>query len=377
MDPTEFASIGRSGVRVTRLGLGMASFGYAARTTDEDAVAVVGALGALGLHYVDVAPEYGLGLAEQRLGRALAAGAGEGAILSTKVGRLIRPATRRYRISHAIVEAMSSRAGAEVLAGKTIRISKRLLGAASRSRRADPHAGGLASAPGVRGAGLGEIPAAVCDYSYDGVMRSFEQSLGRLGVERVDIAFIHEPDLHHRQAARSAYRALERLRAEGSIDALGVAMNDPAALVRFADEGEYDCFLIGGRYTLLQQGAIARLLPLAQQRGIPIILGGPFNSGIMANPVPGARFDHAPAPPRLIEKARRIAAVCERHGVPVKAAALQFPFGHPAIASVLVGATSIAAITEDVELMRRPIPPALWDDLRRERLLDPRAPTPG
>jgi len=208
-------------------------------------------------------------------------------------------------------------------------------------------------------------------------MRSFEESLARLGTDHVGIAFIHEPELHVREASTGGYRALERLRATGVVDAIGVAMNNPDALLAFAERGDYDCFMLGGRYTLLEQPALNRLLPAAASRGIAILLGAPFNSGILADPRPGARYDHRPADRRRLERARRIAAACERHGVPLKAAALQFPFGHPAVAAVVVGAANVAEIEEDAALLRTPIPAALWAELRATGLVRSDAPIPA
>jgi D-threo-aldose 1-dehydrogenase len=377
VDPTEEAQLGRSSVRIGRLGLGMAALGNIARTSDSDATAVIARTRALGLRHVDTAAEYGLGLAERRLGAALADLGGDGIVISTKVGRLVRPASRGYRLRHTILESVSSPTGARMLVQKTLRVGQQLMHKLSPSGSSAGAALPGPSAPtGAPGPGdLSAIPAAICDFSYDGVMRSFEESLVRLGVDRLDIAFIHEPDLHQRQAARSAYPALERLKAAGSVDAIGVAINDPEALVRFADRGDYDCFMIGGRYTLLEQPALDRLLPLALERGISIILGGPFNSGILANPLPGALYDYAPADRSRLDKARRIGAVCERHGVSIKAAALQFPLSHPAVVSVVVGAASVAEIEEDAALMGQPIPAELWDELRHEGLIDARVPT--
>jgi D-threo-aldose 1-dehydrogenase len=261
-----------------------------------------------------------------------------------------------------------------VLGRKLGRTGRRLLARAT-SHSTTPAAAGTGEAAPTTD--LGHRPAAICAYSYDGVMRSFEESLGRLRMDRVPLVFIHDPDLHYGEASRGAYRALEQLRAAGSIDAIGVGMSDPEALVRFADSGDYDCFLLGGRYTLLEQPALERLLPLAVERGISILLGGPFNSGVLANPAPGALYDHAAASDKRIDTARRIKAVCDRQGIPVAAAALQFPLAHPAIVSVLVGAGSLTELDEDDALMRQPIPSALWDELRHEGLLRADAPTPS
>jgi D-threo-aldose 1-dehydrogenase len=166
-----------------------------------------------------------------------------------------------------------------------------------------------------------------------------------------------------------AYRALDRLRSEGRIRAVGAGMNQAEMLARFAREADFDCFLLAGRYTLLDQRGLDELLPLCLERGIAIIAGGVLNSGILAGPRPGATYNYRPAPPELLERARRLEAVCERHGVPLKAAALQFPLGHPAVATVVVGARSAAQVEEDVRMFEWEVPPALWSDLAADGLI--------
>ena len=386
MDPTERVQIGGRGVSLSRLGLGMAAFGDGARTSDDDAAATLAAVAALGLGFVDVASEYGLGLAERRLALALPELTGRGVTITMKVGRRVRPATRRQRTLHTIEESVSSRAGLRVLGRKLERVGRSAItrspgarpdDASATSAGLDPAGPAAPATPSNGHRDLGSEPAAVCAFSYDGVMRSFEESLARLGTDHVGIAFIHEPELHVREASTGGYRALERLRETGVVDAIGVAMNNPDALLAFAERGDYDCFMLGGRYTLLEQPALNRLLPAAASRGIAILLGAPFNSGILADPRPGARYDHRPADRRRLERARRIAAACERHGVPLKAAALQFPFGHPAVAAVVVGAANVAEIEEDAALLRTPIPAALWAELRATGLVRSDAPIPA
>jgi D-threo-aldose 1-dehydrogenase len=376
VDPTARTTLGRSGVRVTRLGLGMAALGDAGRTSDDVAAAVLARTASLGLGYVDTAAEYGLGLAERRLGSALAELPAGTLTFSTKLGRLVRAADRGYRVRHTLRETFSSRTGARIFARKVARTARR--GLPTRSPAALPdHAAAVAAQAATASRDLARQPAAVCAFSYDGMMRSFEESLARLGTDRIDLVYTHEPDLHVDQASRDGYRALERLRASGAVGAIGVAINDPDALLTFADRGDYDCFLVGGRYTLLEQPALDRLLPTALARGISIVLGGPFNSGILADPRTGALFDYVPADARLLERARRLDQVCRRHGVPLKAAALQFPLGHPAVVSVVVGAATVAELEEDAALMGLEIPPALWDELRHEGLIHPDAPAPA
>ena len=216
----------------------------------------------------------------------------------------------------------------------------------------------------------------VFDFSYDGVMRSVEESVSRLGIERIDILHIHDPDDHFAEALSEAYPALDRLRAEGTITAVGAGMNQAEMLARFAREANFDCFLLAGRYTLLDQVGLKELLPLCAERGIAIIAGGVFNSGILADPTPGTHYNYKAAPDELVRRAGRIKAVCERHGVSQKAAAIQFPLGHPAVQTVLTGCRSVDELNENVEAFQAPIPPAVWDELKADGLLVANAPVP-
>jgi D-threo-aldose 1-dehydrogenase len=216
----------------------------------------------------------------------------------------------------------------------------------------------------------------VFDFSYDGVMRSVAESLERLGLDRVDVLHIHDPDEHVADALQGAYRALDRLRTEGAIRAVGAGCNHVEPLLRLARAADFDCFLLAGRYTLLDQSALEKLLPLCLERGIAAILGGVYNSGILADPRPGATYDYAAAPPKLVERARRLGDVCARHGASLKAAALQFPLAHRAITSLLLGARSVVELEENVALLRCELPPELWAELRREELIAAEAPTP-
>ena len=216
----------------------------------------------------------------------------------------------------------------------------------------------------------------VFDFSYEGVKRSLAESLERLGLDRVEILHIHDPDDHFDEALSGAYRALAELREQGVIAAVGAGMNQAPMLARFGREGDFDCFLLAGRYTLLDQSGLEELLPLCQSKDIAVIIGGVYNSGLLADPKPGAPYDYKPAPLALVERARSLAAVCERHGVPLKAAAIQFPFGHPAVTTVLAGSRSVAELDENARLLEWPIPAALWAELRAERLLDEAIPTP-
>ncbi|MCK8436567.1 aldo/keto reductase [Streptomyces sp. D2-8] len=323
--------LGGSTVRVSELALGCAALGNLFHpVTDEDAHATVEAAWDAGVRTFDTAPHYGLGLSERRLGAALRDRPRDTYTLSTKVGRLLVP---------------HPEGGAE-----------------------DDLAHGFA------------VPAAhrrVWDFSADGVLRSLEASLERLGLDRVDVALLHDPDDHAEQALREAYPALERLRAEGVVGAIGVGMNQSALPARFLRETDIDVVLLAGRYTLLEQDSLTELLPEAAARGRSVVIGGVFNSGLLTAPRPGATYDYAPAPQPVLDRALRLLEVCERHGVPLRAAALRFPFGHPAVTSVLTGARSPQEVRDTVEQLRRPIPDALWEELRAEELLDPDTPVPA
>jgi D-threo-aldose 1-dehydrogenase len=322
-DPRALAPLGRTGLAVTRLGLGTAPLGGLYKPVSERAArAVVERACELGLRLFDTAPLYGSGLSERRVGAALGVRPRGDFVLSTKVGRLLR-----------------------------------------RNGGPDPV---FAGAPRL---------APVFDFSYDATLRSLDESLVRLGLDRVDVALIHDPDDHFEEAISGAYHALERLRGEGALGAIGVGMNQADLLCRFAREGDFDCFLVAGRYTLLDTVALRELLPLCLERGIAVIAGGVFNSGILADPE-NERYDYGQAPPAVVERARRLASVCVRFGVPLQAAAVRFPLGHPAVASVLVGCRSAAELDEDVGFFEREIPGELWDALRGEGLLPADAPTP-
>ncbi len=334
MDPIETAEIGSSGLRVTRLGVGGVGLaGGSARgslppTPEEDALAIVRKSLELGVRYFDTAPGYGRGVSERRLGSVLSALPRSGLVVSTKVGRVLDPAP--------------------------------------------PERVGSIPGPGPQDV------EPVFDFSYDGAMRSFEESLQRTGLDRVDILLIHDPDDHYAQAVEGAYRALSELRSQGVISALGAGMNQWEMEARFAREADFDCFLLAGRYTLIDHSALKELLPLCQEKGISVIVGGPYNSGILASDLEeGATFNYVPAQPEVLRRARRCRAVCDRHGVPLKAAALQFVLAHPAVASVIPGPRSAAEAEENFRMVEHPIPAALWEELRGEGLIPPEAPTPG
>ncbi|MFI9542558.1 aldo/keto reductase [Streptomyces sp. NPDC052016] len=324
-------TLGGSAVEVTRLALGCAGIGNLYRpVTDEAAHATVDAAWDAGIRTFDTAPHYGLGLSERRLGAALRGRPRDMYTVSTKVGRILAP------------------------------------------NGEDGHGDDLAN-----GFAVPATRRRVWDFSADGVLRSLEASLERLGLDRVDIVLLHDPDDHAEQALREAYPALERLRAEGVVGAIGVGMNQSALPTRFLRETDVDVVLLAGRYTLLEQDGLAELLPEAAARGRSVVIGGVFNSGLLIGPRPGATYDYAPAPQPVLDRALRLLAVTERHGVPLRAAALRFPFGHPSVASVLTGARSAGEVRDTVEQSRRPLPDALWDDLRAEGLLAEGAPVPG
>jgi D-threo-aldose 1-dehydrogenase len=216
----------------------------------------------------------------------------------------------------------------------------------------------------------------VYDYSRDGVLRSVEESLARLGTDRLDIALVHDPDDYVDEALATALPTLIELRDQKVVTAIGAGMNQTAALERFARESDPDMFLLAGRYTLLEQTALQSFLPLCAQRGIAVVAGGVFNSGLLADAGAGARYNYDPAPADLIARTQRLSEVCAHHGVPLKAAALQFPIAHPCVAAVLTGTRSRAELDENARLFDLPIPGELWSELKAEGLLADDAPIP-
>ena len=324
MRATDTVEIGRTGLRVTRLGLGGVALSGAPPATDphvpspeSEAVSLIRRSLDLGLNYLDTAPMYGVGHSERRYGQALQGISRDRYVLSTKVGRVLR-------------------SGAE---GQT---------------------------------------TWAFDFTREGARASFESSLERLGIERVDIVFVHDPDEHYQAALDGAFPVLRELRAEGRIRAIGAGMNQWQMELAFAREGYNDCFLLAGRYTLLDQTALPEFLPYCVEHHISVVAGGPYNSGILAvGPRAGATFNYRAAPPEMMDKAARIAQVCERHQVPLKAAALQFILAHPAIASVIPGARSVAEVEENARMVELAIPGELWTELKEAGLIAAEAPTPG
>jgi D-threo-aldose 1-dehydrogenase len=215
------------------------------------------------------------------------------------------------------------------------------------------------------------------DFSAEGVRRGLAESRERLAGLRPDLVHLHDPDDHWDAAAGPAHAALRELRAAGEIGAVSAGMNQAEMLARFVRERTMDCVLVAGRYTLLDTSAAAELLPACAERGVGVLVGGVFNSGLLADPRPGATYDYAPASGQLLARAQALAAVCHRYAVPLRAAAVQFPFGHPAVTCVLVGARSPAEVDEAMAALRYPIPEALWIDLREQGLLPSGVPVPS
>ena len=314
MKATDTSQIGRTALQVTRLGLGGVFLAVDARPGE--ATALIDRAASLGVRYFDTAPMYGNGESERRYREPLARLDRSDFVLSTKIGRRLRE-----------------------------------------------DAGG--SEPWH------------FDFSRDGALRSFESSLERLGVEHIDILLVHDPDDHEDQALREAFPALIELREQGLVGAIGAGMNQWEMELRFARELPLDCFLLAGRYTLLEQGALAEFLPYCEANGISVIAGGPYNSGILASDLDDtASYNYRTAPVEMLDHARAIKAVCDRHGVLLKAAALQFILAHPAIAAVIPGAASADEVEENARMVETPIPAGLWVELKDAGLLDPAAPTP-
>jgi D-threo-aldose 1-dehydrogenase len=328
MNPLDRTQIGKTGLQVTRLGMGSAPLGGLFEDVPEArALNTVRRALALGINFLDTAPLYGHGKAETYLGKALASVPRASYVLATKVGRLLIPTDP-----------------------------------SQLEQREFDHP--LPFKP-------------VFDFSYDAVMRSFEESLKRLNLDRIDILHIHDPDDYYDQAMKGAFPALAKLRREGVIRAVGAGMNQAEMLARFAREADFDCFLLAGRYTLIDHTGLKELLPLCVEKGISIIIGGPYNSGVLASGAkPGAKFNYADAPEEILQRVRQVEKVCDQHQVPMKAAALQFTLAHPAVASVIPGARSVEELEENFRLASYPIPTEFWTDLRKSRLIPDEAPTP-
>jgi D-threo-aldose 1-dehydrogenase len=334
-------AIGRTGLHVPTLGFGAAPLGNLYREVpDDQARAALAAALDAGLRYVDTAPYYGFGLSERRVGDALRGA--PGTIVSTKVGRLLQPLPPSADVS------------------------------------------------GERHGFRSPLPfEPVFDYSHDGVLRAHEASLQRLGLSRVDILYVHDigrlthGEDHPARLAQlfdgGGLQALQRLREEGTVGAIGLGVNEIDICLEVMRRAPLDVILLAGRYTLLEQTALDTLLPRCAETGTSVVIGGPYNSGILATgaETSGVKYNYAPAPEPVRKRVRRLEQVCAAHGVPLGAAALQFVLAHPAVASVIPGLASAREVHETVARAQAPIPTALWDELKAEGLLDPRSPTPA
>ena len=312
------------GLALTELGLGAAQFGNLYReTTDDEASGAVETAWSRGIRYFDTAPHYGLGLSERRLGAALAAHDRDDYVVSTKVGRLLVPSPET-------------------------------------ADRLDD--GGFV------------VPATLrreWDFSRDGIMRSFEGSLERLGLDRVDIVYLHDPDEHWEAASTTGIDALVELRDQGVVGAIGAGMNQAAMLAEFVRRCDVDVMMLAGRHTLLEHDALDDLLPLAVDRGVGIVAAGVYNSGLLSVPRPAAdaKFDYEQAPAEVVARANAIADVCERFGVTLPDVAVAYPLRHPAVVSVVLGTRTAAQVASNVGRYETPIPDGLWDALRDGGLL--------
>ncbi len=327
--------VGRTDIEVTVLGLGTATMGGSRiKVTQREGQDLVRTAWDAGVRYVDTAPFYGVGAAERRVGDALRDESRGEWVLSTKVGRLLRP-------------------------------------------KGSPGAATDGPTP--------PMPFEVIyDYSYDGIMRSVEDSYQRLGLARIDILYVHdigayqhgaEAHVAHMQVLRdSGYRALDQLKRSGTVGAIGIGVNEKEVLIEALGFADWDVFLLAGRYTLLEQGPLDDLLPLCSARGTSIVVGGPLNSGILAG---RDTWNYSAAPPEVVARVAGLRDICDRHQVPLAAAALQFPLAHPQVAAIIPGPRSAAEFAANLEMMALRIPPALWIDLREAGLLHPAAPTPG
>jgi D-threo-aldose 1-dehydrogenase len=331
-----------SGVRLetTELGCGGAPLGnLLAAIPDDVAQATLEAAWQAGMRWFDTSPFYGLGLSEARFGQCLGAKRRDDFVLSTKVGRLLEDCGPDQAMPDKFIVEPNRRF--------------------------------------------------VYDYGYDGVMHSFEASLKRLGLDRIDVLLCHDVDIWTHGSAEASdarvrefmsggYRAFVELRDQGVIRAIGAGLNEWQVCERMAREGDFDLFLLAGRYTLLEQEALQSFLPLCQARRIGILLGGPFNSGILATgAIEGAIYNYHPAPPEVLARVARIERVCSAHGVPIAAAALRFPLAHSSVISIVPGPRTPGEVQQAIETLSVNIPDALWSDLRAEGLLRGDAPVPG
>jgi len=318
-------------VSLTEIGFGAAVIGNLYQeTSDQEAVEAVEAAWQAGIRYFDTAPHYGLGLSERRLGQALKGLPRAEFVVSSKVGRLLIP---------------------------------------------NPHPAGRDSA----GFAVPDQLHRVRDYSRNGVRRSIEATLARTGLDRLDVVYVHDPDDHWQQAVEEAIPTLTDLRSQGVLRAIGVGMNQSPMLARFLRETPVDVVMLAGRYTLLEQDALADVLATAAAVDKSVIAVGVFNSGILTQPRPaaGAKYDYEDAAPEVIARANQIADICDQHGTSLPAAAIAFPLAHPCVVNVTLGMRSAAEVRRNVNLYNGGVPPGLWSDLQAAGLLRPDAPTPA
>lgn len=338
MKPSDKRVFGRSGLNVTAFAFGTAPIGNFLQPIDEQtADAMIQTAWDAGVRFYDTAPMYGHGLSELRAGHSLRWKKRDEFVLASKVGRVLKPA-KRSQIDFA------------------------------------PWSN---AAPNTMN----------FDYSYDGTMRSFEDSLQRLALEHIDMLFIHDIDGFtrgdeqpevFRQAMDGCWRALEKLRSQGIVKAIGVGVNEWQVCHEALKQRDFDCFLLAGRYTLLEQEALDEFLPLCVERGAAVLVGGGFNSGILATgAVPGAKYNYSPAPKPIMEKVAKIEEVCRAHGVPLPAAALQFVVAHPAIPSFCAGTRTVQQLEQNLAWFSYPIPGDFWEELKKKGLLREDAPVPA
>ena len=329
----------RSPVNMTQLGFGGAPLGNLYRKIeDSDAQATLDAAWDAGIRYFDTAPQYGLGRSELRFADALTRFDPDQLTLSTKVGRVLEDCAPEDVTPEAFVDVPQKRI--------------------------------------------------IFDFTYDGIMRSYEDSIARLGSDKIDMLFLHDIDAGAQGQgfednnlrelfSQGGYRALSELREVGRVSAIGAGVNTWQICERLLGEADFDGFLLAGRYTLLEQDPLDTFLPLCVKRDVGIILGGPYNSGILATgAIEGARYDYAPASEAILQRVRNLNDVCAAHNTPLIAAALQFPLGHPAVRSVIPGASNPAEVRQNVEIFETPIPSALWSDLKSQGLIRQDAPLP-
>ena len=332
MIDSPMTEVGNHGLELPRVGFGTAALGnFLSVVPEQQAVDTLRRAYDAGIRYFDTAPLYGHGLSEQRIAESITTEPRDDYVISTKVGRLLR--------------ADAPKDESQYFDGSPFYI---------------------------------DVPPTgpVWDFSYDGVVTSFHESLERLDVDRIDILNMHDPDEHYDEASTTAYAALKDLRDQGAIRGIGAGMNSTPILTRLVENCDLDLVLLAGRYTLLDQSSMSDLLPACRANGTSVVAGGVFNSGILLDPTEGARFDYVPASRTMIEKARRIQAICDRYDVPLAAAAIQFPLAHPQVASILIGARSVGELDDDLDLLGFPIPDALWHDLKATGLLGADVPVP-